>query len=149
MTIREAIEIANKNAGIKKATIANLQEAQAFEESFRFDDYPINIILPFTSNGNTRNGIRRAIIPLQGWILTRVREQPEDYRSLKMEQEYLEPMRHLAAKFLKELYKTDIIDPEAVERGITDTIKPEYMVLNMLAFGVSYTVNLPVIQNVC
>lgn len=149
MTIREAIEIANKNAGIKKATIANLQEAQAFHDSFKFEDYPINIIIPFNSNGTTKNGIRRAVIPLQGWILTRVREQPEDYRSLAMEKEYLEPMRHLAAKFLKELYKTDIVDPEAVERGITDTIKPEYMVLNMLAFGVSYTVNLPVIQNVC
>jgi len=148
MTVLEAIEEANTAAGIETLSFANIQEFQAFMDSFKITSYPINIVVPFTSNGSTLNGIRRSTIPLQGWVLTRLTSsEPINYRTLAVESEYLEPMRVLAIKFIKNLLLTDIIDPEA--GAVSDSIKPEYMFLNTKTFGVSYTLNLPIIQNVC
>ena len=150
MTILEAIQAANTTAiGAYSLSFANLREFQSFMDSFEFDDYPRNIVLPFDSNGTTNeNGIRKATIPLQGWVLTRISEDTNDWRSLAMETAYLEPMRDLAIQFLKALYQTEVID-HMRSQTITDVIRPEYMFLNAHLFGVNYTVQLPVIQNVC
>lgn len=149
ITIIEAATLANTQAGIRTMSFANLQEFQAFMDSFNFVEYPINVIVPFTVNGTTNmnTGMRKAVVPLQGWVLTRVEEEQEDYRTKAMEIKYLNPMRILAKKFLKNLYNTEIIDPETT--SITDSIRPEYMFLNAKTFGVSYNANVPVRDNVC
>lgn len=149
MTILEAATQANTEAGIRTLSFANLQEFQAFMDSFNFVEYPINVLVPFTVNGTTNmnTGIRKAVVPIQGWVLTRVSEEPEDYRSKAFEEKYLNPMRTLAKKFLKNFYNTEIIDPETT--SITDSIRPEYLFLNVKTFGVSYTANVPVKDNVC
>lgn len=147
MTVLEAIEQANNEAGIQTWRFADLREFSAFMESFNFSEYPINVVVPYTSNG-THVGVRRtSTIVLQGWVVTRVLEEPLDIRSQRAEAEYIQPMRKLAVKFINRLLQTDIIDPEANE--ITDTIRPEYKFLQARVFGVSYTVNLPITENVC
>lgn len=146
-TVLEAITEANTAAGIETISFANIVEFQAFMDSFKFSQYPVNVVVPFTSNGQTLNGIRRSTIPLQGWVLTRVTTDPVNYRTAIMESDYMEPMRILAIKFIKNLLLTDIIDPQA--GAVRDSIRPEYMFLNARVFGVAYTIDLPIIQNVC
>src|SRR5688572_17267730 len=104
-TILEAVTEANTNAGIRTLSFANLQEFQSFMDSFTFQEWPVNVLVPFTVNGTTNmdNGIRNAIVVLQGWVLTRVSEDPNDYRSLAFESKYLNPMRTLAKKFIKQV----------------------------------------------
>lgn len=147
MTILETIEQANTEAGIRTLSFANIQEFQSFMDSFTFQEYPVNVVIPFTSTGTTTNDRRKAVIPLQGWVLTRIKEDPNTYRSRTMEVNYLEPMRRLAIKFIKGILASDIINPEA--GPVRDTIKPEYMFLNAQVFGVSYSLDLPIIESVC
>lgn len=147
MTVLEAARQANKDAGIRTLSFANIQEFQAFMGSFTFNEYPANVLLPFTSNGVTENQIRKATIPLQGWVVTKVEIDPNNYRTEEVEAQYLEPMRNLAIKFIKNLLDSDIINPQA--GPVRDTINPEYMFLNERVFGVSYKLDLPVVQNVC
>lgn len=146
MTILEAIELANKNAGIPLGLFADIAEFNRFFESGKADQYPLNLTVPFTVNGKNVQGIRHAVVPLEGWILTQLKQAPEDVRSYQVERDYIEPMRRIAAKFLKELTKTDIIDPQAVASGIRDSIKYEYAFTNHLLFGVSYRIDLPIVQ---
>lgn len=148
-TILEAITTANNEAGIRTLSFANLQEFQAFMDSFQFVEYPINVVVPFTVNGTTNmtTGIRKAVVPLQGWILTRVSEEPEDLRTKAAEEKYLHPMRVLAKKFIRRFLESDIIDAET--NSVTDSIRPEYMFLNAKTFGVSYTLNVSIRDNVC
>lgn len=148
-TILEAVTQANTNAGIRTLSFANLQEFQSFMDSFTFQEWPVNVLVPFTVNGTTNmdNGIRNAVVLLQGWVLTRVKEDPNDYRSKAFEEKYLNPMRTLAKKFIKQVINSDIVDRNV--SSITDTIVPEYMFLNAHTFGVSYTLNLPIRDNVC
>ena len=147
MTVLESIEQANTDAGIRKLSFANIQEFQSFMDSFKFVEWPVNVVVPFTSNGTTLNDRRKAVIPLQGWVLTRITERPEDLRTKAAEEKYLQPMRVLAIKFIKNLLVSEIINPEA--GAVTDTIKPEYLFLNAQVFGVSYQLNVPIIENVC
>lgn len=148
MTILEAIQEANSEADIRTLAFANIEEFNTFIDSFKYSDYPINIVVPFTSNGSTTSGRRRkAIIPLQGWVLTRISEEPLDLRSVKAEHDYVEPMRAKAITFISELLKTDVTDPEV--QNVSDTIRPEFAFLSMHLFGVSYTMNWPVVENVC
>lgn len=152
MTFLEAIQEANTAARIQSFRFANIREFNSFMESFQFSDYPINIVVPFSNNGKrpgTPGALRKSNIPLQGWILTRIDDEQdaEDYRSAKVESKYIEPMRALAVSFLTNLLETDVIDPEVSE--VTDSINPEYAFLKQRAFGVSYTMNVPVIEHVC
>lgn len=149
MTILEAVEQANTDAGIRTLSFANLREFQSFMDSFTFQEWPINILIPFTVSGTTNmaTGIRNASVSLQGWVLTRVEVDPNDYRTAKMESTYLNPMRTLAKKFIKAMINSDIVDRNV--STISDTIAPEYKFLNGLTFGVSYTLNLPIRDNVC
>lgn len=149
MTLIESIEQASIAAGIRTFRFANIREAQSFMDSFNFVEFPIHILLPLTVNGvtNRDTGIRKAVLPLQGWVLTRIESDPNDYRTRKVEDIYIGPMRTLANKFLKRLLESSIIDPEV--KTVSDSIKPEYMFLNQHAFGVSYTMNVPIKDNVC
>lgn len=147
MTILEAIQEASNEADIPTLAFANIREFNAFMDSFNYDDYPVNIVVPFTSNGTTLNGRRKAIIPLQGWVLRRIPEEPLDVRSVSAEHDYIAPMRAKAVKFIAKLLETDVIDPEV--DGVTDTIRSEYAFLANHLFGVSYTVNVPVVESVC
>lgn len=149
MLLIEALELASKNAGIRTLSFANLQEFQAFQNSFSFEEYPVNVVIPFTINGQItlNTGLNNDVLPLQGWILTRIKGSPTDYRSRQIEIDYMEPMRRLAKKFFRELSQLDIIDPEV--QTISYTVRPEYMFLNNLAFGISYTANIPLSKTVC
>jgi len=148
-TVMDAIRWASAKAGINEVVLANISEAQKFIDSFKANQYPINVIIPWTMNGTTdkNTGIRNAVIPFQGWVIMRTKENQIDYRSVKVEDLYIQPMRVLAAKFIKNLLKTDVIDLQVLK--VTDTIKPEYFFLNQQLMGVSYNLNLPVISNVC
>lgn len=148
-TIIDAVTEANTLAGIRTLSFANLKEFQSFMDSFTFQEYPVNILVPFTVNGTTnmQTGIRKAVVPLNGWVLTRASEDPNDYRTALVESKYLTPMRTLAKKFIKNLLNTDIVDRDV--DSISDTLIPEYKFLNAQTFGVSYTINLPIRDNVC
>ncbi len=147
-TILETAEQANIDAGIRTLSFANLQEFQSFMDSFTFQEWPVNVLVPFTVNGTTNmnTGIRKAVVLLQGWVLTRVPEEPNDYRSKAYEAKYLNPMRVLAKKFIKSMVNSDIVDRDV--DSISDAIVPEYMFLNAHTFGVSYTLSLPIRDNV-
>ncbi len=143
-TLMDAVRWANDQAGINDLVLANISEAKKFLESFKAGQYPANIIEPFKQNGtlSKNTGIRKAIVPLQGWVMMRTKENQIDYRSAKVEDLYIEPCRVLAARFLKKLMETDVIDLQVL--NITDTINPEYFFLNQQLMGVSYTCNLPI-----
>jgi hypothetical protein len=146
MTILETIEEANESADIRTFRFANLQEFNAFMDSFSFDEYPINILVPFTDNGTWVGGRRKGVIPLQGWVLTKITEESVNIRSKSVEEHYIAPMRALAKKFIFSVINSDLTDSEV--EPITDSIKPEYAFLNQRAFGVSYTMNWPFSESV-
>lgn len=150
MTPLEALIKANNSAGIKSFEFCrDLAEFQDVLKKYKFEEYPINICTPLTFNGTTNRdtGIRKAIIPLSGWVLTRIKEQPVNVRTQQIEDLYINPMRKLAAKFIKGLLATDIIDPQV--NPVTDRIGSEYNSTNALLFGASYQINLPIKSNVC
>lgn len=149
MNIVDALEEANTAAKITTMAFANIKEFQSFMDSFNFSDYPVNVIVPFTSNGTNISGRRKSTIPLQGWVLTRVVDEPLDLRSLKAEREYIGPMRALAVKFITALLDTEIIDTDSGAESVSDSIRPEYAFLDAQVFGVGYTVNLNVAENTC
>ena len=149
MTILQAIQQSTDDVkDIKGLSFANLQEFNAFMDSFTFEDWPRNIIVPPVING-TFDGIRgRETLILRGWVLRRINEDTNDWRSVKLEPDYIEPMRILARKFIRRMLdQNDLIDPERDES--TYTITPEYMFLNQHLFGVSYQAQIPIMKNVC
>lgn len=148
MTILEAIEEANSSADIRNFKFARLDEWNSFIDSFEFQDYPAHLLVPFDVPFTFKDPKRHSVIPLQGWILTRISEDADDFRTSKVESVYLEPMRQIAFKFLKYLQRTSIIDDDGTVT-INGVIKPEYGFLSTRLFGVSYTINLPIIQGVC
>lgn len=149
MTILEAIQQSTADVkDIKGLSFANLQEFNAFMDSFNFEDWPRNVVVPPVVNG-TFNGIRsRETLILRGWVLRRIPEDTNDWRSVKLEPDYIEPMRILARKFIRRMLdQNDLIDPERDEA--TYTITPEYMFLTKHLFGVSYQAQIPIMKNVC
>lgn len=147
MTILEAIEEANNAAEIPTLAFANLREFNAFMDSFRYDQYPVNVVVPFDDNGQWTGPLRKSTIPLQGWVIMEIPQDPLDVRTVEAHRKYVEPMKRKAIAFIRELLSTDIIDPEVAIP--TDTIRPEYAFLTNYLFGVSYTINLPVVKGVC
>lgn len=147
MSILDAIEEANTNAGIKHLSFAQLQEFNAFKDSFTFLEYPRNVVVPYALRGVIKNNRKKKIIPLQGWVLTRLRQDTNDFRSLEIEPDYIQPMRALAEKFIVQLLETDVTDSE--QEDVSYSINPEYMFLDAHLFGVSYTVNWPVHGKIC
>ena len=146
-TVLQAIQEANTSAGITTLAFANAQEFHAFMDKYAYTDYPVNLVLPFTVAGTNLNGRRKQVVTISGFVLRRIPEDTNDWRSLPVETAYIDPMRTLAIKFIKALLNTDIIDPEV--EAVTDTVRPEYMDTSGHLFGVSYTLSLPTINNVC
>ncbi len=146
-TIIETLEEATDNAGFKGLSFANLQEFNAFHDSFNFLDYPRNIILPYNTNGQIVNNRKKKVIQLQGWALTRIKEYTNDWRSIKLEEKYIHPLRVMTEKFIVAIVNSDLTDPEVT--NVAYTIRPEYMLLNSHLFGVSYTLNWPIKGNLC
>lgn len=146
-TVLQAIQEANTAAGITTLAFANAQEFHAFMDKYEYTDYPVNLVLPFTISGTNLNGRRKANVTINGYVLRRIPEDTNDWRSLPVETAYIDPMRTLAIKFIKNLLDTDIIDPEV--EAVNDTIRPEYIHTSAHLFGVSYTVTIPTIQNIC
>jgi hypothetical protein len=146
-TIIEELKSATKDAGFKDLSFANLQEFNSFMDSFNFLDYPRNIIVPYNLNGTLKNNRKKKVIPLQGWALLRIKEDTNDYRSVKLEADYIQPMRVLVEKFLVQIANSDLTDSEVED--ISYSIKPEYMFLSAHLFGVSYSINWPIRANIC
>lgn len=149
MILLEAIQQANTAAEIETLAFANIQEFQSFLDKYDYSNYPINIVLPYTSNGTTNGiGIRKSIVNLQGYVVTRIAQDTNDWRSLDLETEYIHPMRVLAMGFIQALLDTSIIDHDR-SSSVSDVITPQYQFLNAHTFGVGYTINLPIIENAC
>lgn len=151
MTILEAIESASKSTdGIRKIIFADIREVNSFVDSFEFLDWPIHIIEPFETNVTFAGPRAKTKIQLHGWIMRRMDEDTNDFRSRDVEDKFLAPMRNLAIAYLKKLIQTDanqIIDREEAIPSIN--IKPEYMFTAQHAIGVSYQVILPVTESIC
>lgn len=147
MSILEELQQANTAAKVKDLSFANLQEFNSFMDSFTFLEYPRNVVVPFSLNGTFAGNRVKDVIPLQGWMLTRIKEDTNDWRSVKLEPDYIAPMRSLARKFLIQLLNSDLTDPEVA--NVTYQIVPEYMFLSSHLFGVSYRMNWPVAGKLC
>lgn len=147
MSILEELQEASKAAKVKDMSFANLQEFNSFMDSFTFLEYPRNIVVPFSLNGTFAANRVKDVIPLQGWMLTRIKEDTNDWRSVKLEPDYIAPMRSLARKFLIHVLNSDLTDPEVP--NVTYSITPEYMFLSSHLFGVSYRMNWPVHSRLC
>lgn len=153
MTILEAIQEANDTAKIRTLAFANIQEFQSFMDSFTFNDYPVNIVIPPSITGTRTSNRNKIVFAIQGWVLQRIPEDTNDYRSIKIQETYMAPMQTLATKFINALLKTgeddgeDFVDPEVEE--VSWTIRPEYAFLPDHLFGCSYTVNLPSTTTIC
>jgi len=146
VTILEAIQAANPTDCT--FAFANIQEFQSFTQKYSYQDYPVNVVFPFdiagTSEQNT--GVRKAVVTINGFIFTRVSEETNNYRSLTME-DVINPMRDLALEFIKNLINSEIVNRNV--QNITDTVRPVYAELPEHYFGVSFSVQLPIIQNIC
>lgn len=147
MTILEAIQEANINAKVKHLSFANLQEFNSFMDTFNELEYPHNVVVPFSLNGTFLNNRVKDVVILQGWMLTRLQEDTNDWRSVKLEPDYISPMRVLAKKFLINLLNSDLTDSEV--ENVTYSIRAEYMFLSAHLFGVSYTMNWPINSKIC
>lgn len=147
MTILEAIEESTNKAGIPTMAFANLRGFNAFMASFNYDKYPVNVVVPFDDNGQWSGALRKSVIPLQGWVLRMIPRDGLDIRTAQAHREYVEPMKRKAIAFIRALLDTDVVDPEGLTP--TDSIRPEYAFLSNHLFGVSYTINLPIVRGVC
>lgn len=147
MTIFEAIQQATKEVNIRSFRYADVTEFNAFKDSFNFQDYPCHVVVPVETRGTWYGGRRRAVAPIQGWIIQRIPVDADVTRKQELEAAYLEPMKQLCRQYFAALIETDIVDAETEQ--IQDTIKPEYMWLSSKLFGAAYTINLPVIEGTC
>lgn len=144
-----AIQQANVIAEIETLAFANVQEFHGFLDKYEFANYPINIVLPYTSNGTTNAiGIRKSIVNLQGYVVTRITEDTNDFRSLDLEAAYIQQMRTYAISFIHGLLETSVIDHDR-SREVSDVITPIYQFLNAHTFGVQYSIQLPIIETAC
>jgi hypothetical protein len=148
MSLLEALEEANNaTPGIKGLSFANLQEFASFQDSFNFVDWPRNVVVPIVLDGTLISGRANEIINLQGWMVTRIDQDTNDYRSVKIEPDYIAPMRAAARKFIRNIANSDLTNPEV--ENISYRIGSEYQWLHSHLFGVFYTMRWPVRSNVC
>ncbi len=150
MTILQAIQRANDLADIRNFNFANIAEFNSFMDTFTHLDYPAHVLEPFTTTQVWLNGRIKTTVSLNGWMLKRIDTDTTNFRSAKIEESHLQPMRETAMAFIKQLLHdedTFVVDPEVDE--ITVTIKPEYALLPARVFGVSYNLTLPVVEGIC
>lgn len=148
MTLLEALEEANNSIqGVKGLSFANIQEFNSFQDSFNFQDWPRNIIVPPDLTGTVLDYRVKEVIKIQGWMVRRINEDTNDYRSVKIEPDTIAPMRAAARKFVLALINSDLTDAEA--KNISYRIQSEYQWLSSHLFGVFYHLDWPVRANVC
>ena len=147
MTILQAIQEANTAAGIKNLAFADLTEFNSFKDGFNELDYPINVVVPFTVNSLFLNNRIKDSVLIRGWVLTRLREDTNDFRRIKIEPDYINPMRIAAKKFVRRLLDSEVIDSEV--EGVNASFVPEYQFLDAHLFGVSYSFTLPTKSHIC
>lgn len=149
ITILQALELANEAAEIRSFAFADIREFNSFNDSFKFEEYPVNVVIPFSINGNLNQEqiAVKQVVAITGWILTRISEDTNDVRKKELEAKYMEPMRGLAKLFMKLLASSSIVDPEVQQ--LAYTIRPEYYFLKDHLFGCAYTINLPIQARVC
>lgn len=75
-------------------------------------------------------------------MVTRINQDTNDYRSVKIEPDYIAPMRAAARTFLRKLTESDLTNPEVGD--ISYRIGSEYQWLSTHLFGVFYTMRWPV-----
>lgn len=136
-----------------RLSFANLQEFNSFTDSFQFADYPRNIVVPFDLSGTFLNNRIKKNVLIQGWILTRIAQDTNDWRSVSLETQYIDPMREIALSFINQFLHnedvSDIIKTDPEVEPVAFTIRPEYMFLKDHLFGVSYSVTIPTIGRKC
>jgi len=139
--LHQILKEANLKTKIKDLHYARIEEFNIFKNSMVSTDYPTNVVVPIPESGNLIGNRTKSVLQLQGWVLSLL---PGDANLMSTEEveKYLGPLRNEARKFLNALTYAKIVDPEV--QNIVYTIKPEYNFLDMLLFGVSYTINLPV-----
>jgi hypothetical protein len=147
MSLLEALQEANNIPGIKGLSFAQLQEFASFQDSFNFEDWPRNIVVPIVLDGTLSSNRAVEIIRVEGWMVTRINQDTNDYRSVKIEPDYIAPMRAAARKFIVALADSDLTDPQS--ENISYHIESEYQWLHTHLFGVFYTMRWPVRSNVC
>ena len=147
MTLLEALQEANQITGIKGLSFANLQEFASFQDSFNFQDWPRNIVVPIVLDGTLKSNRSDEFINIQGWMVTRINQDTNDYRSVKIEPDFITPMRAAARKFIRNLAESDLTNPEVED--ISYRIGSEYQWLHSHLFGVFYTMRWPVRAGIC
>lgn len=154
MTILEAIQAANSAADVKTFRFATISDSKAFFSSFNLDDLnytdmPVHIVEPFEIPFTFQDPLRKSVVQIRGWFLRRIAEDTNDFREISVETQYLQPTRALCFKYLKHLIRSEIVDPGEDAPDPSGSVKPEYAFLNIHSFGVSYVINLPIVQSVC
>lgn len=149
MSLLEALQEANNAVdGIKGLSFINLEhEHSILVESFEYLDWPRNIVAPPSVRGTLKNNRSKEIIPISGFMVTRINQDTNDYRSVQIEPEFIAPMRNAARKFIISLANSDLTDPEVED--ITFTIDSQYRWLANHLFGVVYSMRWPIRKGLC
>lgn len=153
MTIFEAIECANKSVnGIRNFRFAQITEFNSYVDSFKFEDWPIHILVPFIITGVPSQPGGRIVktVQVDGFFMKRIPEDTNNWRSPKIEQEHIQPMRKLCEDYLIALIRTDDVQMINREAQLQPwTIRPEFMFTAQHALGVSYSVLIPIVDAAC
>lgn len=148
MSLLEALQEANQIDGIKGLSFINLEHEHAIlVDSFEFLDWPRNIVSPPIIQGVLKSNRSKEIVIINGFMVTRINQDTNDYRSVQIEPDFIAPMRQAARKFIIGLANSDLTDPEVED--ISFTIKSQYRWLANHLFGVYYTMRWPVRRGVC
>lgn len=124
----------------------NLQEFNSYVDGMEATDYPVNIVLPYKITSTYRPPFSFDTAIIRGYVVRRIEEDTNDWRTIDVEFKYISEMRELARQFIKEMLLQDLVDNK---RDAASTMDPEYMFLHPHLFGVLYTLNLPVMQKLC
>lgn len=149
MSLLDALQEANNTVGgIKGLSFINLEhEHSILVESFEFLDWPRNIVAPPSVRGILKNNRAKEIIIISGFMVTRINQDTNDYRSVKIEPDFIAPMREAARKFIIAVANSDLTDPEVED--ISYTIDSQYRWLANHLFGVTYSMRWPIRKGVC
>lgn len=138
---------------ITKEVCASFMIANIFEANFRMDtflqsaNYPVHILLPYDVRDVIgENGVRRTVLPLEGFFLTKIDNPTIDYVTGEADKVAIEPMRALARKYFDKLSVNSIINNEV--ENIAVQYLPTYAIYDVHIFGVNYRCDLPVIESI-